>query len=115
MKDVEILPIEVMHGKVPILGFRFGKLAYITDMKSIADEEMPYLEGVETLVVNALRWENPHHSHMLADEAVAFARRVGAKNTYFIHVTHHIGLIDEANAKLPEGMQVAYDGLTIEV
>ncbi len=113
--DVEVMPIEVMHGNVPILGFRFGKLAYITDMKTIPDSEMPYLEGVETLVVNALRWEKPHHSHMLVDDAVAFARRTGATRTYLIHLTHQIGLHDEAEQRLPSGIHIAYDGLTIDI
>ena len=113
--DVEVMPIEVMHGQLPILGYRIGRLAYITDMKSIADSEMAYLNGVETLVVNALRWEKPHHSHMLIDDAIAFARRVGARQTYIIHVTHQVGLQDEAEARLPEGIHLAYDGLEIEV
>lgn len=115
VNDVEIIPFQVMHGKLPILGYRIGKLAYITDMKTIQDSEMPYLEGVETLVVNALRWEKPHHSHMLVSDAIEFANRVGAKQTYLIHVTHHIGLQDEAEALLPENIHLAYDGLEIEI
>ena len=112
--DIECLPIQVMHGKLPILAFRFGTFAYITDMKTISDTEMPYLEGVETLVVNALRFEKEHHSHMLVDEAIAFSRRVGAKRTYFTHLTHRIGFHDDANRRLPSGFSFAYDGLTIE-
>lgn len=111
--DVEIMPIQVMHGKVPILGYRFGTMAYITDMKSIEDAELQYLEGVETLVVNALRWEKPHHSHMLIDDAIAFARCIGAKETYLTHLTHRIGLHAEAEKRLPEGFHFAYDGLII--
>ena len=113
--DIECMPIQVMHGRLPILAFRFGTFAYITDMKTIADSEMPYLEGVETLVVNALRFEKEHHSHMLVDEAIAFSRRVGAKRTYFTHLTHRIGFHDDANRRLPAGFSFAYDGLTIEV
>lgn len=109
------MPIEVMHDKLPILGYRFGKLAYITDMKTIHDEELSYLDGVETLIVNALRFEKPHHSHQLVDDAIAFSRRVGAKRTYFIHMAHDIGLHDEANARLPKGFCFPYDGLTIDV
>jgi phosphoribosyl 1,2-cyclic phosphate phosphodiesterase len=113
--DIEIQPVQVMHDKLPILGFRFGSFAYITDMKTIEESEYDYLKGVTTLVVNALRWEHPHHSHMLVDDAINFARRVGAKQTYFIHLTHLIGFHDEANRKLPEGFQFAYDGLVIDV
>ena len=101
--------------KLPILGYRIGPLAYITDMKTISDEEMPFLTGVKTLVVNALRWERPHHSHMLVQDAIDFARRVGAERTYLTHLTHKIGLHDEANLRLPEGFEFAYDGEEIEV
>ena len=110
--DIDVMPIEVMHGKLPILGYRFGKLAYITDMKTIAETEMSYLDGVETLVVNALRFDKPHHSHQLVDDAIAFAQRVGAKKTYLVHVTHEIGFHDDANSRLPEGFEFPYDGLT---
>ena len=102
-----------MHGKLPILGYKIGKLAYITDMKTIDDGELPYLEGTELLVVNALRFDKPHHSHQLMDDAIAFARKVGAKQTLIIHVCHDVGLHDEVNLKLPEDINLAYDGQEI--
>lgn len=108
--DLDIMPIEVMHGKLPILGYRIGKLAYITDMKTIEESEYQYLEGTELLVVNALRFTKPHHSHQLVDDALAFAHRVGAKQTLLIHVCHDIGLHESVNRLLPEGVQLAYDG-----
>lgn len=108
--DLDIMPIEVMHGKLPILGYRIGKLAYITDMKTIEESEYPYLDGTELLVVNALRFTKPHHSHQLVDDALAFAHRVGAKQTLLIHVCHDIGLHESVNRLLPEGVQLAYDG-----
>lgn len=111
--DLEVMPIRVMHGKLPILGYRIGKLTYITDMKTIDDEEMRYLEGTELLVVNALRFDKPHHSHQLVDDAIAFARRVKAKRTLIIHVCHDIGLHEEVNQRLPEGFELAYDGQEI--
>ena len=111
--DIEVMPIEVMHGGLPILGYRFEKLAYITDMKTIKDEELPYLEGVETLVVNALRWEREHHSHQLISEAIDFSRKIGAKRTYLTHLTHKIGLHEEAQKLLPNDVFFAYDGLKI--
>ena len=83
--DIDVLPLRVMHGKMPIMAYRFGSLAYITDMKTISDEDRQLLSGVETLVVNALRWEKPHHSHMLVDDAIAFARSVGASQTFFMN------------------------------
>lgn len=113
--DISIMPFQVMHGKLPILGFRFGNLVYITDMKSIEDAEVPYVEGADTLVVNALRVGKPHHSHQLLDDAVSFARRVGARRTFLIHPSHEIGLHAEVNEKLPADIQLAYDGQVIEV
>lgn len=115
IKDVDIIPIEIMHGSIPILGYRIGKLAYITDMKTINNEELTYLEGIETLVINALRWNKPHHSHMLIGDAIEFSRRIGAKHTYLTHLTHKIGLHEKAETLLPEGIHFAYDGLVIDV
>ena len=113
--DVEVLPFQVMHDKLPILGYRIGNLAYITDMKTIDEAEYAYLEGVDTLVVNALRYQPQHHSHMTVDEAVAFAKHIGAHRTYFVHMNHDVGFHEEVNKKLPAGMQLAYDGLQIDV
>ncbi|MBR1503424.1 MAG: MBL fold metallo-hydrolase [Prevotella sp.] len=107
--DLDIMPIEVMHGKLPILGYRIGKLAYITDMKTIDECEYPYLEGTELLVVNALRFDKPHHSHQLVDDAIRFARRIGARQTFLIHVCHDIGLHEKVNKMLPQDIQLAYD------
>ena len=112
--DIDIMPIEVMHHDLPILGYRMGGLTYITDMKTINDEEMPYLEGTDVLVVNALR-EKPHHSHQTVADAVRFARRVGARQTWLIHSSHDIGRHAEVNAQLPPDIQLAYDGQVIEV
>lgn len=113
--DIDIMPFQVMHHKLPILGFRFGSFAYITDMKTIRDEEMSFLSGVKTLVVNALRYEPQHHSHMTVAEAIEFSNRVGAKQTYLVHMSHGIGLHHDVNLQLPNGIQLAYDGLQIKV
>ncbi len=113
--EVEVLPVQVMHGKLPILAYRFGPLAYVTDMKSISDADATLLEGVDTLVVNALRWEKPHHSHMLVGDAIRFSRRLGARSTYFIHMNHDIGLHADVCRRLPQGFTLAYDGLRIKI
>jgi phosphoribosyl 1,2-cyclic phosphate phosphodiesterase len=133
--DFHITPFQVMHHALPILGYRIQEvgcqksevgtlpsslshhpcLVYITDMKCIADEELPYIEGCNTLVVNALRIGKPHHSHQMLSDAVSFAERVGARRTYFIHPSHEIGLHAETNKTLPVGMALAYDGQVIEV
>ncbi len=113
--DIDTLPVEVMHGKLPILGFRFGKFAYITDMKSISEENKQLLHGVETLVVNALRFDHPHKTHQLVDDAIQFARETGARQTFFTHLTHDIGFHDDANSRLPEGFAFAFDGQVLNV
>ncbi|WP_311442450.1 MBL fold metallo-hydrolase [Hoylesella enoeca] len=113
--DIALTPIRVMHDQLPILGYRFGKLAYITDMKTIDASELKYLRGVETLVVNALRFEKEHHSHQLVADAIKFSHRIGARRTFLIHVTHQIGFHEVANHRLPENFQIPYDGMAIEV
>lgn len=112
--SMEIMPIRVMHGKLPILGYRIGDMAYITDMKSIEASQEALVCGVKTLVVSALRYDRPHHSHQLVDDAIAFSRRVGAETTYLIHSCHNIGLHAEVEKKLPDGIHLAYDGQVIE-
>lgn len=113
--DICWVPIRVMHDQMPILGYRFGKFAYITDMKTMAEEEYAYLEGVEVLVINALRFDRPHHSHQLVDDAIKVSRRIGAKRTIFTHVTHQIGLHRDANLRLPEGFEFGYDQMRLYV
>lgn len=113
--DIEVMPLQVMHGAMPILGYRLGDVAYITDMKTIGDGELRFLHGVKVLIVNALRFEKPHHSHQLVGDAVEFSRSVGAARTYLIHLNHHIGLHEEACRLLPEGVTLAYDGLKIDI
>ncbi|MBQ9672635.1 MAG: MBL fold metallo-hydrolase [Prevotella sp.] len=111
--DIEVLPVRVMHGKLPILGYRFGRFAYITDMKSMDGDQVALLEGVDTLVVNALRFDKPHHSHQLVGDAVAFAKRVGARRTLLTHMCHDVGLHQKVNKTLSEGVELAYDGQEI--
>ncbi len=112
--DFDIMPFEVMHHDLPILGYRIGSLAYITDMKTIEECEIPYIKGCDTLVVNALRI-TPHHSHQTLDDAVRFAQRIGARQTWLIHSSHDIGRHAEVNAKLPKNIQMAYDGQVLDL
>jgi len=112
--DIGVMPIRVMHGQMPILGFRFGNFVYITDMKTIDDDQLPLLQGVDTLVVNALRFDNPHHSHQLVADAIGFARRVGARRTLLTHMCHDVGLHEEVNRhRLPQGVELAFDGMKL--
>ena len=112
--NIDVMPFQVMHGRLPMLGYRFGKFAYITDMKTIADDQLPLLQGIDTLVVNALRFDKPHHSHQLVDDAVAFARRIQARRTLLTHMCHDIGLHSIVNQQLPAGIELAYDGQQLE-
>lgn len=111
---IPIQPIEVMHGQLPVLGFRIGNFAYLTDMKTITDQEFAKLAGVEHLIINALH-HNSHHSHMNLEEAIAFAQRAGAKATYLTHASHRMGLFEEVQKNLPEGIFLAWDGWRVEV
>lgn len=111
--SVDVMPVAVMHGHLPILGYRFGPLAYITDMKTMAEGEYGYLKGVDTLVINALRFTREHHSHQLVGDAIDVSRRIGARETYLIHTCHHVGLHAEAERRLPAHFHLAYDGQAI--
>ncbi len=113
--DIEVIPVEVMHGKMPILGYRFGDLLYITDVKTVAESEFKYFKGVKTLIVDALRFEPDHHSHLTVEQAIKLARRIGAERTYFTHMCHDIGLHEEVNSLLPTDINLAYDGQVIEI
>lgn len=111
---VDVTPVCVMHGKLPILGFRVGTLAYITDMKTLPTGESRYLRGIRTLVVNGLRHES-HPTHQTIEEAVDFSHRLGLPETYLIHMSHHVRLHAEEDALLPPHVHMAYDGLRIEI
>jgi phosphoribosyl 1,2-cyclic phosphate phosphodiesterase len=96
------------------LGFRIGDFSYITDANSIPEETYALLEGSEILVLNALQKE-PHISHFTLDQAIEQAKRIGAKKTYFTHISHRLGLHAEVEKELPEGMYLGYDGLKLHV
>ena len=102
-----------MHGRLPILGYRINDFAYITDMLTMPEEEYEKLKGLDVLIMNALRIES-HMTHQNLEQALENAKRIGAKQTYFIHMSHHIGLHAGAEKLLPENVHFAYDGLVIE-
>ena len=106
-----IVPLRLRHGPWTVLGFRFGGLAYCTDTNGIPDESWPLLEGVETLVLDGLR-PRKHPTHFSIDEAVQVARRVGARRTLLVHMSHDV-LHAEIAARLPPGVELAYDGLEV--
>lgn len=112
--DAEIIPIQVMHGRLPILGYRIGRMAYITDMLTMADSEFEKLKGLDCLIMNALRTKI-HTTHQSLEEALGNAHRIGARQTYFIHMSHHIGLHSEVEKQLPEHMHLAFDGMNLSI
>ena len=107
-----VTPVEVMHYLMPVLGFRIGDFTYITDAKTVSDQEVEKIVGTKVLVVNALQRED-HISHFTLEEAVAFARRIGAEQTYFTHISHRLGLHADVERELPAGIHLAYDGLQL--
>jgi phosphoribosyl 1,2-cyclic phosphate phosphodiesterase len=112
--DITIQPILVWHLKMPVLGFRFGSFTYITDANRIDEEEKEKIRGSEVIVLNALRHEK-HISHYTLQEAVDLARELGVSRAYFTHISHQLGFHAEVNHSLPEGMELAYDGLTVTI
>lgn len=111
--DLPIVPVPLWHGRRAILGFRIGGFAYLTDCNAIPDESWPLLTGVRTLVLDALR-DRPHPTHFSLAEALEVAARIGADRTYFTHVCHDLPHA-ETCARLPAGVELAYDGLVLEI
>jgi phosphoribosyl 1,2-cyclic phosphate phosphodiesterase len=110
---IPVLPLAFRHGHLRVFGYRFGDLAYLTDVKSVGPAEMEKLRGLRVLVLNALWWR-PHPTHMSIEEAILTAKALGAERTYLTHLTHETGhaALEE---KLPQGIYPAYDGQVVEV
>lgn len=109
-----IQPIRVMHADLPILGYRIGNFAYLTDVKTIDEKSINLLEDLDVLVINALRHKT-HISHLSLKEALEIAGKIGAGKTYFTHMSHDMGLHDAVNKLLPANVELAYDGLSINI
>lgn len=112
--EKEVLPLEVMHYQMPVLGFRIDDFAYITDAKTVSIATREKLTGLKVLVINALQKES-HVSHMTLEEAILFAQEVGAEQTYLTHIGHRMGLHDMVSHELPDGISLAYDQLEINL
>ena len=110
----QVVPIEAYHDTLPVLGFRVEGFTYLTDVKTIAEEEIEKIKGTNVLVVNALR-EEPHYSHFNLSEALDFIERVRPKITYLTHISHLMGFHEEVEKKLPKNVHLAYDTLTITI
>ena len=112
IKNKTIIPIEVFHHKLPVFGFRIENFAYITDAKTVSEQEVEKLKDLDVLVVNALRQES-HLSHFNLEEALAFIKLVNPKQAYLTHISHHMGFHHEVQARLPKHVFLAYDELEI--
>ena len=110
---IPIIPIRVMHGNLPILGYRIGNMAYVTDVKYLPEEEYDKLRGLDVLIITALRKEY-HPTHETLDEALENIRRIRPKESYLIHMSHKIGLHAVVEKELPPHVHYAYDGLEVE-
>ena len=108
-----VVPLPLMHGPLSILGYRIGAFAYLTDVSEIPEPCYSLLRNLDVLVLDALR-ERPHPMHLSLDEAVSLARRIGARRTFFTHMTHDVHHAT-ISAKLPPGIELAYDGLCLDV
>lgn len=111
---VPITPILAFHYQLPNFGYRIGNFAYLTDYKTVPEEEMPKLKGLDVLVLDALRFTE-HFSHASVEESLALIEKVQPKRAFLVHASHDIGLHDKVEALLPENVHLAYDGLTLDL
>lgn len=109
-----IVPVVGQHNRLDVLGYRIESFAYLTDIKTISDDEIRKLHGLDVLVLNALRVE-PHHSHLNLEEAIQLAQKIGARTTYFTHISHHLGFYAEVEQNLPKNVHLAFDNLIITI
>jgi len=114
IKSKTIVPIAIMHGDLPILGFRIGDFAYLTDISYITSSELEKLNGLKMLVVDALRIE-PHYTHFNLAQALDLVEAIKPKQTYLTHISHRLGFHDEVEKLLPERVYLSYDGLEVTV
>ena len=112
--DITVIPIQVHHLKMPVLGFRFGNFTYITDANHIDDKEKAKIKGSEILVINALR-KKEHISHFNLQQAINLTKELKIPKTFLTHISHQLGLHDEVSKELPAGIQLAWDGLQIKI
>jgi len=110
----EVIPINVYHGKLQVFGFRIDDFAYVTDAKYIDHNELDKLKGVKVLVLNALR-RKEHKTHLNLEQAIEVAEKVGAEQTYFTHISHHMGFHKDVEKELPDHIHLGYDNLQIEI
>lgn len=112
--QIQVTPIPVWHGSWPVLGYKIGNMAYITDVNSIPSSSMELLEDLDVLILGVLH-QKEHHSHFHLEEGIKVAQLIGAKRTIFTHISHQMGEHAEISAHLPTGIELGYDGMRIAV
>jgi len=114
LQDIEVIPINVLHGTMQVFGYRFIDFAYLTDVKTVEEKEIEKLKGLKILVVNALRIR-PHNTHFNLEEALAFIEKVNPEKAYLTHISHLLGFHDEVQQTLPKNVFLAYDNLQLNI
>jgi phosphoribosyl 1,2-cyclic phosphate phosphodiesterase len=114
IENLKFIPVEVLHHKLPVFGFRIKDFTYITDVNYIPEKELDKIRGSKILILDALQ-KSDHISHFTLKQAVEIALEIGAEKTYFTHISHKMGLHEEVNAELPNGIELGYDGLTLQL
>lgn len=114
VEGMPIIPIETMHGAMPVLGFRFGNFTYITDAKTFTDKELDKIRGTKVLIISALHHKE-HHSHLNLQQALDLIKELQPTQAYLTHMSHRMGLADEIEKLLPTGVNFAFDGLEIDI
>jgi phosphoribosyl 1,2-cyclic phosphate phosphodiesterase len=112
--NTNAIPVEAYHNRLQVFGYRIFDFVYLTDVKTISNEEVEKIKGAKVLVINALR-EEPHHSHLNLEEALAFVDKVKPDRAYFTHISHMLGFHEEVEKKLPKNVHLAYDNLILNL
>lgn len=111
--EIDVVPIDIIHSEINILGFKFKNLAYITDASKIEENEKEKLKNLDVFIINCLRKTEPHHSHFILPQVLELVKELKPKMTYLIHISHHLGLHEEVESELPDNVHLAFDGLEI--
>lgn len=114
LSNMNILPVEIMHGKLKIYGYKFNNIAYLTDVKTIDKKEKVKLQNLDILIISAIR-HRPHHSHLNLEEALVLIDELKPKKAYLTHISHHLGFHSEVEKTLPKNVYLAYDELVLEI
>lgn len=111
--EIDVVPIDIIHSEINILGFKFKNLAYITDASKIEESEKEKLKNLDVFIINCLRKTEPHHSHFILPQVLDLVKELKPKMTYLIHISHHLGFHEEVESELPDNVHLAFDGLEI--